>query len=168
MAAAAGAAVLAVGGLEPWGDEAAPQRSLARRIAGDGSILRSISRALEERALESPAETVEAPAAAAATTSDDASAADPEDEASLDEELRRTEQALAESRRHSGTDAGEAESSRTSREARAAAAAGSFAAALGCAGAGHACRSSAECCPGLACAGGIAGYGTVGRCEGAR
>jgi len=35
-----------------------------------------------------------------------------------------------------------------------------------CKGAGSACGSSAECCPGLACAGGVAGYGTPGRCEG--
>jgi hypothetical protein len=35
-----------------------------------------------------------------------------------------------------------------------------------CKGAGFACGSSAECCPGLACAGGVAGYGTPGRCQG--
>jgi len=34
-----------------------------------------------------------------------------------------------------------------------------------CGGAGLGCRSSADCCPGLACTGGVAGYGTSGVCE---
>lgn len=34
-----------------------------------------------------------------------------------------------------------------------------------CAPAGSRCGSSADCCPGLACDGGMAGYGTAGRCE---
>jgi len=85
----------------------------------------------------------------------------------IDEELRWTEQALAASRRISEpVGAGRQEAaSPASREALAAAAAGSSAVALGCAGVGLACLSSAECCPGFACAGGVAGYGTVGRCE---
>lgn len=33
---------------------------------------------------------------------------------------------------------------------------------------GRECRSSADCCAGLACAGGVAGYGVSGRCEGVR
>lgn len=97
---------------------------------------------------------------------------DAELDAQIDEELRWTEQALAASRRSSQprtgaarTGGGPGPAPAASREAVAAATAGASAVALGCEGAGLACLSSAECCPGLACEGGVAGYGTVGRCE---
>lgn len=90
--------------------------------------------------------------------------------AAIEEEIVATERALAASRRISQpTAAWNAESTpQASDEALAAAIAGSSAVALGCEGEGLACRSGADCCPGLACAGGIAGYGTVGRCEAPR
>jgi len=92
---------------------------------------------------------------------------EPERADPIEEEIRRTERALAASRRISEPTAeGKQESaSQASGEALAAAAAGSSAVALGCDGEGFACRSGADCCPGLACAGGVAGYGTVGRCQ---
>lgn len=83
-------------------------------------------------------------------------------DARIEEELRRTEEALASSRRVSEPrDVAPA----PPEESLAAAGPGAAARSL-CRGAGLACGSSAECCPGLSCAGGVAGYGTKGRCEG--
>jgi hypothetical protein len=85
----------------------------------------------------------------------------------IEEDLRFTERALATSRRRSGDPVARAplESSAPSREALAAAVSGKSAVALGCRGSGSACLSSADCCPGLGCAGGVAGFGTPGRCD---
>lgn len=87
--------------------------------------------------------------------------------AAIDDELRATEQALASSQWISQPPA-DAVPFSPSREARDAAADRASAAALGCREAASACLSSADCCPGLACAGGVAAYGTPGRCEAAR
>lgn len=81
----------------------------------------------------------------------------------IEEELRRTHEAIEASRRIAermgmGDD--------PAPSAERATAAPSVAIRALCTGAGLACRSSADCCPGLACSGGVGGYGTPGRCEG--
>lgn len=83
----------------------------------------------------------------------------------LEEELRRAERALATSRRSSTP---ESEADAASSDVLARAVSGASAEALGCGRAGSACGSSADCCPSLACVGGIGGYGTPGRCESPR
>jgi imidazolonepropionase-like amidohydrolase len=95
---------------------------------------------------------------------------DAEREARIDDELERTERALAASRRRDTSSTVRAADARPapSPEARAAAIAGASASLLECRDAGAVCRSSADCCPGLGCAGGVAGFGTPGRCEGPR
>lgn len=107
------------------------------------------------------------PAEGGASAAGSALRSEAKSDSQLEEELRWTERALAASRRGSEQSAAgqQPPSSSGSREALATAFSGASSAALGCDGAGHACLSSAECCPGLACAGGVAGYGTVGRCE---
>lgn len=75
----------------------------------------------------------------------------------LEAELRRTDDAIRASRRVS--DPGEPAPRPAARTAHPPMVAT-------CSSAGLACRSSVECCPGLACTGGVAGYGTSGRCEG--
>lgn len=84
-------------------------------------------------------------------------------ETDLDEELRLTEEAVAASRRLSAPFEEEGPAPAPARRAT-----GPAASAHACLSAGHSCRSGAECCAGLACAGGVAGYGTPGRCEAPR
>jgi len=86
-----------------------------------------------------------------------------EEAADLDEELHLTEAAIESSLRLSQPEREPADAA-PSQEARSAANQGRAAASL-CRRSGLECRSSADCCPGLACSGGVAGYGTAGRCE---
>lgn len=97
-----------------------------------------------------------------AGAADHPSAASAGSAADLEEELRWTEEAIAASQRlASPPDV--APRPDPPREAPAASA-GAAIVAL-CSGAGLECHGSADCCPGLACVGGVAGYGTLGRCE---
>lgn len=95
----------------------------------------------------------------------DGAAATAGDPAQLEEELRWTRDAIEASRRLSDPARVEPDPA-PAPEARDAAGTGMSGSIL-CRGSGFECRSSAECCPGLACAGGVAGYGTSGRCVGA-
>jgi len=88
---------------------------------------------------------------------------DPVPDAQLEEELGWTEEAIAAS--HQLADRAGAAPAQSGARSRAAPAP---AAPLECKDEGHACLSAAECCPGLACAGGVAGFGTRGRCEAPR
>jgi hypothetical protein len=92
---------------------------------------------------------------------------EPESETQLEDELRLTENVMEASERR--TEAALAEARASARLARArpdaSRAAGHPAPALACAAAGTSCLSSAQCCSGLACAGGVAGFGTRGRCQ---
>lgn len=91
------------------------------------------------------------------------SAEEGEPDAQQTEEVRWTETALESWREVAEPGVGSAPAPS---EAGAAQGFGAAAAAL-CSGEGLECRSSADCCPGLACAGGVAGYGTSGRCAAA-
>lgn len=153
----------------PAGAEIASPRRLAAPARDAASPADPIREGFAERALAAAAARP-GPLHAGAPPSDRAFGAQPQDDAQIEEELRWTERALAASRRIAEPAAAgrPAAASPASREALAAAASGSSAVALGCGGAGLACLSSADCCPGLACAGGVAGYGTPGRCEAPR
>lgn len=86
------------------------------------------------------------------------------EQAQIEQELRWTEEAIASSRRISESpvrESGPAPQGEASEAAPPAVAVGAL-----CRGAGLECRSSADCCPGLSCAGGVAGFGTAGRCAG--
>jgi hypothetical protein len=94
----------------------------------------------------------------------------PEPDPELDEELRWTQEALDASREigERFAAAGEASPPLPGRDARPVAAARAASVASACSGAGDSCLSTAECCEGFACAGGIAGFATPGRCEAPR
>lgn len=103
------------------------------------------------------------PAAGGARSANAPAAPAGEPHAQLDEELRWTQEAIESSQGISESRVAPARA----RESRAGAGSGASAL-LPCTGTGRECRSSADCCPGLACAGGLAGYGTPGRCLEAR
>jgi hypothetical protein len=94
----------------------------------------------------------------------------PAREAELEQELRFTEDALETSRDRAEEAIGQADARApappppVSAEAAAKAASVRFA----CGGEGSSCSSSANCCAGLACAGGVPGFGARGRCEAPR
>lgn len=86
----------------------------------------------------------------------------------LDEELAYTEEAIAASRHLSEAFEREALAPPPARPAASSGGTASARVVHACEAAGHTCLSSADCCAGLACAGGLAGYGTLGSCEAPR
>lgn len=83
--------------------------------------------------------------------------------ARIEEEVRSTDAAIAASRRLSGVPEVEKDVENAKPASRARSAPGVSVTTL-CRAAGSTCTSSADCCPGLSCAGGVAGYGTAGTC----
>jgi hypothetical protein len=143
--------------------EIAAARQLATRALDDVAPDPTIEEAYPQR---TPAAAHPRPVRGGAGATTRAGGTGPEPAAPIEAQLHWTESALGASQRSfEPAVARHASASPASREAVAAAASGAAAVALGCEGAGLACQSSADCCPGLACAGGVAGYGTVGRCE---
>jgi hypothetical protein len=145
-------------------DAAEPQRAggpspLERERAA--ALVRTLARA------EQPARVDEVARPAPPSAPPPAASRASEPEMDLDQELRLTEEAVAASRRLSAPFEVEG-SDPAPHEAPARRAEASLASAHACLSAGHICRSGAECCQGLACAGGVAGYGTPGRCEAPR
>lgn len=90
-------------------------------------------------------------------------------ERQLEQELAWTEEALDASRavaEESAQAGGDVPMPGSDASPQARALAGSRVAA--CGGSGATCSSSADCCAGLACAGGVPGFATRGRCEAPR
>lgn len=154
--AAVALALLRVDSGPPATPDAAVQRDAPTRGGGAAPARSPQPEAAQDR--PAPASDPTGPAVG----SDRVERPEAEHDAHLEEELRWTEEAIAASRDRAEGGFREPEPDRP-REPASRVAFG--AAAALCKGAGSSCGSSADCCAGLACVGGVAGYGTPGRCE---